>query len=217
MYKVYIPHGSPNYANWVGPIVSDLSKADLVLFTGGTDINAKLYNEKPSPANDTPDENRDDFEVHVFLEAYHKGMPMMGICRGAQLLCVMAGGKLVQNQSNSCGRHHITPIINGEKQDDILVTSSHHQAQFPWPIKNFRLLGFTYGICSFHHDGEGKEMVKTSKANLPEVEDALYPQINALAIQSHPEWMYPPADKNEMKTIAHYKRLLKLFMEGKLW
>lgn len=110
----------------------------------------------------------------------------------------------------------MTPIINGEKKPDILVTSSHHQAQFPWAIKDFKLLGFTYGVCSFHHDGNGKEIVKTPKANLPEVEDAFYPRINALAIQSHPEWMYPPANAEEIKTIAHYKALLKLFMEGKI-
>lgn len=218
--KVYIPHGSTHYASWVGERVPNMEKADIVMFTGGTDIASSLYHEKPHPLNDVPDKVRDAFEVQVFLEAYHQKKKLLGVCRGAQFLCVMAGGKLVQNQPNT-GNHHMTPIVMGRKLKDIPITSSHHQAQYPWPIENFKILGYTFKNCTFHHNGDMKEMLNGTRygldtVDLPEVEDVFYPNINALAIQGHPEWLNPKTNPNEQETIDHYKNLLKLFMEDKL-
>jgi hypothetical protein len=197
------------------------------MFTGGTDVNPALYGEPAHPKTQAPDNERDKGEKLVFQESVSLGRRMIGICRGAQFLCVMAGGKLVQHQENS-GRHLLTIHDDAPDTSDfgnMLVVSDHHQAQWPWLIL-FRLLSYTNQLSPFHHDGNGEEMVNgwaslcewgggRAGNNLLEVEDAYYPTIKALAIQTHPEWL-DPRQPEEAKTIAHYQKLLELLMRDEL-
>src|SRR3990167_7491962 len=74
-------------------------KVDLIVFTGGEDINPALYNEKPDGTSWWDDE-RDRDEINWFNYAKNNRVPMVGICRGLQFLNVMSGGKLIQNLSS---------------------------------------------------------------------------------------------------------------------
>lgn len=55
---------------------------DLVVFTGGTDVNPELYEEKRIRTTGRPDTKRDKFEEQVFAQAKFLNIPMFGICRG---------------------------------------------------------------------------------------------------------------------------------------
>jgi hypothetical protein len=87
---------------------SSLDECDLVVFAGGADVNPALYNER-AMACTTFSQSRDQEEVRVYHTARRLGLPMFGICRGAQFLHVMNGGQLWQNVNNPCrsGPSHI--------------------------------------------------------------------------------------------------------------
>jgi hypothetical protein len=90
------------------------------------------------------------------------------------------------------------------------VTSSHHQAQFPWnlPDSDFNLLGWTVGLSRYHFNAKGEEMIENHKSGR-EVEICYYPKINALAVQSHPEY-------REDRSKQYMRDLVALFMAGRL-
>lgn len=68
-----------------------------LLLTGGEDVDPELYGAEPSPHLGTVDRGRDLLEVALVTEAGRRGMPVLGICRGIQLVNVAFGGTLWQD------------------------------------------------------------------------------------------------------------------------
>ena len=157
-------------------IKGGLKKGDLLIFEGGVDISPSLYGELPHPQTQYANKNRDALECHVFDLARSLEIPMVGICRGAQLFTALLGGRLIQHVNGHLSDHKI--VCNYPKDSDspaqyFQVTSCHHQMMVP--PKEHVLIGWSDGISS-----------PTAKFE-PEI--VYYPQAKALAIQSHPEWM----------------------------
>ncbi len=150
----------------------------LVLFTGGEDVFPGLYGE-PTNVRTSYSRHRDEFEVFAFTLAKAYDLPMVGVCRGAQFLCVMAGGRLVQHVENHSGNHPVT-IWDGRS---VVMSSTHHQMQIP--PESAEIIGWMEKAASkVHLDGFGNE-IKIEK----EVEVAYYPNIKAVGMQYHPEMM----------------------------
>jgi gamma-glutamyl-gamma-aminobutyrate hydrolase PuuD len=209
---IYVVGGWNHYANWMeGLIVDEMWKADIVVFTGGEDVCPELYDEPRNPLTSC-NRDRDLKEMDAYREAKKRGQAMVGICRGAQFLCVMAGGKLVQHQDNPHGTHYMD-TFDGEK---VYVTSTHHQAQYPWKMapNTFRVLAWTKGISDVHLGGKGEEMVKGKVEDDIEVEVCQYLAIRALGIQPHPEMMMSLYGKSQTytKSIEYFQALLNKFM-----
>lgn len=208
--KLYLVGNASDYINWMeSEMTSDMKEADFVVFTGGSDVDSSFYNEQMG-MHTCSNIRRDVFEKREFEKALALKKPMLGICRGSQFLCVMAGGKLVQHQNSTGGIH---PIITHDGKE-LKVTSSHHQAMYPWGLGegNFRVLGWTEDQSETHLNGNDQEMeIPEGK----EVEVAYFPKIRAYGIQSHPEWMFTnlPEDK---KTIDYFRNHLNLLIEGNL-
>lgn len=206
MRKIYVVGNSIEYTNWMqGELVDTMKDADLIVFTGGEDVNPDYYNSKLGKHTYIND-NRDKYEISEFLKALSLGKKMCGICRGSQFLCVMSGGSLVQHQSHPSNIHKMFTYTN----EIIDVSSSHHQAQYPFdlPKENYKILGYTKNLCNYHLNGNNTELNPEF-----EVEDCIYYKINALGIQSHPEWLY---DSNYQITINYYQELLNKFMKDEL-
>lgn len=125
-----------------------LSKIDGLLLTGGPDVDPILYGEEPHPSLGRVDPLRDAFEMALTKEALSKGMPILGICRGLQVLNVVVGGSLHQDIP-SLGLPNAVKHIQGSPRWNpshsvileegsrlktilgdrrILVNSFHHQA-----------------------------------------------------------------------------------------
>jgi putative glutamine amidotransferase len=73
-----------------------LNRVDGLLLTGGLDVDPALYGEAPHPTTE-PAPERDRFEVPLSKAAVERGVPVLAICRGVQVLNVAAGGTLVQD------------------------------------------------------------------------------------------------------------------------
>ncbi len=76
-----------------------LDSADGLLFSGGEDIHPSLYGESVLEKCGPIDEQRDRFEIALLRGALGRGMPVLGICRGMQLIAVGSGGSLYQDLS----------------------------------------------------------------------------------------------------------------------
>jgi putative glutamine amidotransferase len=115
-----------------------------LLLTGGGDVNPMLYGEALSPETEQPDDDRDSVEADLIDEALDRDLPLLGICRGMQILNVHLGGSLIQHLPTAA-RHvvrtpdrglpaHRIAITPGTVLADIAqrdtweVNSRHHQA-----------------------------------------------------------------------------------------
>ena len=158
----------------------DIYKSDLVIFTGGEDVHFSLYANENNKEYQESHYNigRDLEEIMEYNIATELGLKKLGICRGAQFLCVQAGGTLVQDMNHPS--HH---TILDRAGKEIRVTSSHHQAAVP--PSNSSILGFT-DLCDSAWITDYNQKYNVN------VENVWYPSKNSLGIQSHPEWQdYP--------------------------
>jgi len=153
---------------------------DAILLEGGSDIHPSIYNDNnvATSASDNLSK-RDTVEVKAMNDAISKKALIIGICRGAQLACAIAGGKLVQDVNNHQGSHDVT-TIDGKS---FRVSSVHHQQMYPWMVDH-ELLAWT---PKHHSDRYIGDSLDESKHEV-EPEAVFFPKINALAFQWHPEW-----------------------------
>ena len=80
-----------------------LDGLDALIITGGRDIDPDRYGHQPHPDTDVPARDRDDWEFALLTAALARRMPVLGICRGAQLLNVAFGGTLHQSLPDTVG------------------------------------------------------------------------------------------------------------------
>jgi putative glutamine amidotransferase len=86
--------------------------ADGVLLPGGGDIAAHRYGATPSPSAYDVDDDQDAFDIAVARVAIERRLPLLGICRGTQIVNVALGGNLIQDMADAGGNHrHVTHPI----------------------------------------------------------------------------------------------------------
>jgi putative glutamine amidotransferase len=83
-----------------------LDGLDGLILTGGKDVDPARYGQRPHPTTDEPDRVRDAWEFALLDEALRRGLPVLGICRGAQVLNVALGGTLIQHLPDLIGHTH---------------------------------------------------------------------------------------------------------------
>ncbi len=186
------------YTNWLinlgFEITNNINKAHLILFCGGEDVHPKIYRHTnvASHSNIT----RDIIEENVFNVAQTLNIPCIGICRGAQLLCALSGGQLVQHMFHPVYHN----IILKKTNVTLYVNSTHHQMQYPYDMdkKDYEVIAIAEYKSQFYTFGEEldekngsndkvEKIVKIMQNGPPEI--VFYANTNSLAIQFHPEDM----------------------------
>jgi putative glutamine amidotransferase len=116
-----------------------ITKADGFLFCGGEDIDPKYYGEEKSRLLGNICSVRDEYEEKMFAAAYKTGKPILGICRGMQVINVFLGGSLHQHvdghkqaESRDARTHTVELCESGVLrkilgESAIAVNSFHHQ------------------------------------------------------------------------------------------
>lgn len=165
-----------------------LRKVDGILFTGGLDIGSNFYNEKTENKSDTALLKRDNFEILLMKKALELKIPILGICRGAQLLNVVLGGTLTQHiekhlflKDRELIRHKVKLVEDGKlknilKVDTLEVNSVHHQV--------INKLGKKLKIECYSEDNY--------------IEGISYDSSFAIGIQWHPEMLYKKCKVNKL-------------------
>lgn len=178
---------------------------DLILFTGGEDVNPEYYREKQGKFTHC-NPRRDAKENGVFHKFFY-GIPKLGICRGAQHLTVLSGGKLIQHVEN---HNNVTHSIRLNDNTIISIPSDHHQMMFPYTASRYEILGHSeYFLSSVYLNGNNENIELPE--DFLESEIVFYPDYNSLAIQSHPEWCdYKSKDFLILKNLILQKLFPKL-------
>jgi len=126
--------------------------------------------------------------------AIAKGMPIVGICRGAQLLCALAGGSLIQDVRGHAGANHMVQDVRTNELT--AVNSLHHQQLYleEMPNDSYELLATAVHSYNTKANPISVGSGHTWKNNAPiyvkyEPEAVWFPKIKGLAIQWHPEYL----------------------------
>jgi putative glutamine amidotransferase len=167
----------------------DIPTCDGFILTGGIDTDPSFYNGPDNYPNrpDTFKPERDCFEKEIYEYSQLNKIPVLGICRGLQLINVLEGGKLIQDLDRGNQKHrkvdsdkeHTVEANKGSLLHDVAgttfghVNSAHHQAVDPGAIgKNLKV-----NVLADDGTIEGLEFIdKTNKAFM-------------LCVQWHPERM----------------------------
>lgn len=159
-----------------------LDGLDGLVLTGGKDIDPAAYGARAHPETDQPVPARDAWEFALLRGALRRGLPVLGICRGAQVLNVMFGGTLHQHLPDVVGHH-------GHRAGNAVFTSV--------PVRTVPgtrlagLLGESVQARCYHHQAVAKVgagLVVSAWDSDGVVEALEVPGEGfALAVQWHPE------------------------------
>jgi hypothetical protein len=173
-------------------ITTEIKKADMVVFTGGPDIDPHLYGQKAIPENGSTDgsRRRDEAEVKCYKNL-SKDQLKIGICRGGQLLNVLNGGSMYQDVDNhECANRNHRIFLSHEPSGHRWVNSYHHQMMIPnFEDKSMEVLGISDESEVKKYD-KGYIKRDADLSDNPDYEIIWYGDTNCFCFQPHPEWDY---------------------------
>lgn len=182
-------------------VVQDL---DGILMSGGGDINPLFVSEEPLPALQDVDTLRDRYDLLLIRLASNRQIPLMGICRGHQMLNVVFGGTLYQDiysqadmdvikHSQKMAREEASHTVHLEDGCVIAVNSFHHQA-----VKDV-----------------APEFVQTAVAPDGINEGMRHPEKSVFSVQWHPEAMAIHGDEEAQALFNHFIEEARIFRQAK--
>jgi gamma-glutamyl-gamma-aminobutyrate hydrolase PuuD len=160
-----------------------LDGADALILSGGPDIDARRYGERPHPAGQPPQSFRDAVEFTLLAKARRRGLAVLAVCRGAQLLNVASGGSLIQHLPETLGHDRHSPMVGTFGRHRVRVAPGSRLAQ---------LTGWSLLDTPTHHhqavDRLGVDLVAVAWADdgvVEAIEDPSMPF--RIGVQWHPE------------------------------
>ncbi len=202
--KVFIVSGGPDYRKLfegMGHTITHLLRqADLCVFTGGADVTPALYGDAQHALTGNHIE-RDQEEMKLFKLCQDNQIPVVGICRGAQFLNVMSGGRMYQHVEKHTRSHYIVDAVTGET---VYVSSTHHQMMMPSPDA---LLVATAALGGEREWFDGS--IARRDVSACDIEVVFYPHTKALCFQPHPEFRAVEYDGMQ----KYFQTLLSRYLE----
>lgn len=163
-----------------------LDLLDGLILAGGADVDPAAYGQEPHPETKGTVPRRDAFEIALTRRALDRDIPVLGICRGMQLLNVACGGTLLQ---------HLPELFGHEDHRRVSGTfdNSDHDVRLADGSLAAQVAGETlHGTKSHHHQGVddlGEGLVVTGWSVMDELPEAieLPDRRFTLGVQWHPE------------------------------
>jgi putative glutamine amidotransferase len=188
----------------LGDAVEEL---DGLVLAPGRDIEPDLYGQAPDPKLAETDPERDRFEFELVPRALDRGVPILGMCRGIQVLNVALGGTLVQDLSlvPAWAGHPSDPgwtqwkeVEHASLRDEPLPSHPRHAIEIePGCILAEALGTQAAEVCSFHHQaldrlGEGVSVVARAPDGVPEAIELPGSWVFATQWELQEEWRIDP-------------------------
>lgn len=181
-----------------------LAGAHGVLLTGGEDVEPARYGAEPHPETEPPNRARDATELALTAAARARGLPLLAVCRGLQLLNVACGGTLVQDLRTQCpaALAH-AGHARGARVHEIVVETPSRLAE-ALDVTRLR-------VNSRHHQavarlGGGLRAVAHSPDGVVEAAEADGTDWWALGVQWHPEDLIATDEPWERRLFAAFAR-----------
>ncbi|MEV4441607.1 gamma-glutamyl-gamma-aminobutyrate hydrolase family protein [Streptomyces sp. NPDC049577] len=157
-------------------------RLDALVLAGGEDLGPALYGASPHPRTGAAVPERDAWEMSLLSAALERGLPVLGICRGMQLMNVHAGGTLTQHLPDEVGHEAHNPVVGAFT--DHLVT--------PVPgTRTAALLPEAIDVATHHHQSVarlGEGLIATAHAEDGTIEALERPgDAFVVGVQWHPE------------------------------
>ena len=170
---------------------------DGILFSGGEDVDPELYGEQIKYKTVRVNRQRDDFERSLLEVALDRRIPILGICRGIQMINVKFGGTLIQDiaSDTELERDHRQPGSRSDLTHSVTVTEPESA-----------LASVVAGSCrvnSLHHQaikrlGHGLKVTAHSEDGLVEAVEAAEDYPFLMAVQWHPEEMVDHPEQRQL-------------------
>ncbi len=156
---------------------------DGVVLAGGADVDPGRYGASPHPETGVPRSDRDETELLLATACWQRGIPLLAICRGMQVLNVALGGDLVQHLPDVDGAADHRGA-DGVFEERTLSVDPHSVLG--------RAVGTSLDVHCYHHQGVGRvahglRPVAWSQDGLVEGLESVEGAAFVLAVQSHPE------------------------------
>jgi putative glutamine amidotransferase len=198
-----LPVALPQLVEAVGPVVAAV---DAIVLAPGRDIEPVRYGQEPHALLAATEPQRDAFELALVAAALDRGLPVLGMCRGVQLLNVALGGTLVQDVSLVAAGHPTDPGWARWKEVEAASVAGlpvpphpRHEIAIGGSSVLARALGTTaIEVSSFHHQaidrvGDGLEVVAWSASDgLPEAVEMPGRPVLAVQWELQEEWRVDP-------------------------
>jgi putative glutamine amidotransferase len=161
-----------------------LDRLDGLLLAGGTDVDPAAYGARPHPELGNTVPERDRFELALAHRALERGLPLLAICRGMQMLNVACGGTLVQ---------HVPDVVGHEEHRHTPGQFADHEVRLEAGSIAARAAGADrLAVKSHHHQGVdevGEGLVATAWADGDGLVEAIEDRGRrfALGVLWHPE------------------------------
>jgi putative glutamine amidotransferase len=124
-----------------------LDALDGLVLSGGNDLDPRLYGAEPHPQTKGVAAERDRAELALLDGALARDMPVLGVCRGSQVLNVLRGGDLVQ---------HLPDVVGHERHRHVPGSFSDHGVELEEGSRLAAVLGARAPVKSHHHQGYGR-------------------------------------------------------------
>lgn len=166
-----------------------LVRLDGIILSGGVDINPERYSEEPHPMLRRTSPELDEFELKLARMALREDMPVLGVCRGMQLLNVALGGTLYQDIGS------LYPGSVDHCRQDLPRNTITHEVFVEAGSRMEKVLGTRrFGVNSLHHQaikmpGKGVHISGRAEDGIAELMEVSAYRF-AMAIQCHPEEIY---------------------------
>jgi len=177
-----LPVGLPPVEPEAAAAYCDLVEG-LVL-TGGSDVDPRFYGEEPHPGLGPTVVERDEFELALTREALRRGLPVLGICRGMQILNVAMAGALEQDLARGDGIAHGTGSPRAAYHEIVVTDAELERRTGPRPRVN-----------SLHHQAVSRVapgLAVAGQADDGVIEAVVGEACPVLGVQWHPEQL--PSD-----------------------
>lgn len=208
--KVYVSYIGNNYASWMTDykVTNNREECDLLLLSGGEDINHKLYRPDIKTSRHYND-RRDIIEKNDYEFAKENKIPIWGTCRGIQMITALEGGKLIYDMNHNSNNH----VINTFDGKLIGTNTLHHQMCYPFNLdeSKYRILGWLPKWYGRPYRNPNYERITLIHKNFVEPEILWYPEANAMGTQWHPEMMGKFSN-----AVIYIQDIFRMFIEGSL-
>ena len=159
-----------------------LDGLDGLVITGGKDVDPARYGQAPHPKTDEPRHDRDTWEFALLAGALKRGLPVLGICRGAQVLNVAVGGTLHQ---------HLPDVVGHSRHQAGNAVFSTSRVHIVRGTRLATLIGEFSDEQCYHHQAiaeVGKGLIVSARDSDGVIEAVELPgDTFVLAVQWHPE------------------------------